>query len=136
MDHVLKIGAGEGNRTLVTGLEGQGFTTKLHPHMKIKHLQKLNWSRRRDLNPRPSPWQGDALPLSHFCKYGGGGRIRTFEVTDSGFTVRPLWPLGNPTRYGANNGTRTRNLLITSQLLYQLSYVGVFYPSIMFLKHY
>ena len=25
------------------------------------------WSRRRDLNPRPSPWQGDALPLSHFC---------------------------------------------------------------------
>ena len=23
-------------------------------------------SGRRDLNPRPSPWQGDALPLSHF----------------------------------------------------------------------
>ena len=25
-----------------------------------------SWSGRRDLNPRPSPWQGDALPLSHF----------------------------------------------------------------------
>ena len=25
-------GAGEGNRTLVTSLEGWGFTTKLHPH--------------------------------------------------------------------------------------------------------
>ena len=24
------------------------------------------WSERRDLNPRPSPWQGDALPLSYF----------------------------------------------------------------------
>ena len=24
------------------------------------------WSGRRDSNPRPSPWQGDALPLSHF----------------------------------------------------------------------
>ena len=24
------------------------------------------WSGRRDLNPRPSPWQGDALPLRHF----------------------------------------------------------------------
>src|SRR6266568_7677529 len=24
------------------------------------------WSGRRDLNSRPSPWQGDALPLSHF----------------------------------------------------------------------
>jgi hypothetical protein len=24
------------------------------------------WSGKRDLNPRPSPWQGDALPLSYF----------------------------------------------------------------------
>jgi hypothetical protein len=24
-----------------------------------------NWSGKRDLNPRPSPWQGDALPLSY-----------------------------------------------------------------------
>ena len=92
------LGAGEGNRTLATGLEGQGSTTELHPQVLCYCLNKN----------------------------GGGGRIRTFEVTDSGFTVRPLWPLGNPTRYGANNGTRTRNLLITSQLLYQLSYVGMF----------
>ena len=26
------------------------------------------WSGKRDLNPRPSPWQGDALPLSYFRK--------------------------------------------------------------------
>ena len=25
-------------------------------------VQPLNWSGRRDSNPRPSPWQGDALP--------------------------------------------------------------------------
>ena len=31
------------------------------PQRKVK-----KWSERRDLNPRPSPWQGDALPLSHF----------------------------------------------------------------------
>ena len=24
------------------------------------------WSGRRDSNPRPSPWQGDALPLNYF----------------------------------------------------------------------
>ena len=30
-------GAGEGNRTLATGLEGQGSTTELHPH-KLKHF--------------------------------------------------------------------------------------------------
>jgi hypothetical protein len=27
--------------------------------------QVATWSGRRDLNPRPSPWQGDALPLSY-----------------------------------------------------------------------
>ena len=27
-----RFGAGEGNRTLATGLEGQGSTTELHPH--------------------------------------------------------------------------------------------------------
>src|ERR1700758_5067767 len=27
------------------------------------------WSGRRELNPRPSPWQGDALPLSYSRNY-------------------------------------------------------------------
>ena len=27
------FGAGEGDRTLATGLEGQGSTTELHPHV-------------------------------------------------------------------------------------------------------
>ena len=31
-------------------------------------------SERRDLNPRPSPWQGDALPLSYF-RMDGKGKI-------------------------------------------------------------
>ena len=64
-------------------------------------------------------------PLPHI--FGGGRRIRTFEISDNGFTVRPLWPLGNPStlKNGAGDGTRTRDLLITSQLLYQLSYTGI-----------
>ena len=35
------------------------------------------WSGKRDLNPRPSPWQGDALPLSYSRSKGteGEGRI-------------------------------------------------------------
>ena len=49
------------------------------------------------------------------------------------FTVCPLWPLGNspikipPTivgRIGAGGRTRTPDLLITNQLLYQLSYTS------------
>ena len=31
--------------------------------------RQLIWSGKRDSNPRPSPWQGDALPLSHFRIY-------------------------------------------------------------------
>ena len=38
-------------------MEGWSSTIELHPH---------DWSGRRDSNSRPSPWQGDALPLSHF----------------------------------------------------------------------
>ena len=29
-------------------------------------LCRLIWSGKRDSNSRPSPWQGDALPLSYF----------------------------------------------------------------------
>ena len=30
-------GAGEGDRTLATGLEGRGSTTELHPHVEINY---------------------------------------------------------------------------------------------------
>ena len=33
--------------------------------LPLNYIRK-NWSGRRDSNSRPSPWQGDALPLSHF----------------------------------------------------------------------
>ena len=53
-----KIGVPEGSRTPDTRLR----RAVLYP----AELQAHNWSGRRDSNPRPSPWQGDALPLSHF----------------------------------------------------------------------
>ena len=54
----------------------------------------------------------------------GRRRIRTFEGSASRFTVCPLWPLGNlPIK--ADERTRTVNLLITNQLLCQLSHIGV-----------
>ena len=56
---------------------------------------------------------------------GGEGWIRTTEVTDNRFTVCSLWPLGNLS-IGAGDRNRTNNLLITNQLLYQLSYTSVF----------
>ena len=57
---------------------------------------------------------------------GSGWRwIRTTESTANRFTVCPLWPLGKSSMFGAGNRTRTYNLLITSQLLYQLSHTSL-----------
>ena len=39
-----------------------------------------DWSGRRDLNPRPSPWQGDALPLSY-------SRVSTLRVYRDGLSA-------------------------------------------------
>ena len=62
--------------------------------------------------------------------FGGQGWIRTTEVGDDRFTVCSLWPLGNSPIFtflksGAGGRTRTPDLLITNQLLYQLSYTSV-----------
>ena len=65
------------------------------------------------------------------CLVSGGRWIRTTEGSASRFTVCPLWPLGNSPIYiaksnKADNRTRTDNLLITNQLLCQLSHIGIF----------
>ena len=81
-----------------------------------RHIFKksMEWSGKRDSNPRPSAWKADALapelfPLSrdpyrspsikglypiHFTD--GGGRIRTSVGFAGRFTVCSLWPLGYP----------------------------------------
>ena len=63
-------------------------------------------------------------------RLGGGGWIRTTEAKRNRFTVCPLWPLGNSSvfDFGAGGRTRTPDLLITNQLLYQLSYTSASYP--------
>ena len=63
------------------------------------------WSGRWDSNPRPSPWQGDALPLSHFRS------LRT-----------PSAPAG---RRCAEGQSRTGDTGIFSAVLYHLSYLGI-----------
>ena len=81
----------------MTGIEPVSSAWKAEV-LPLYHI-RIKWSGRRDSNSRPSPWQGDALPLSHFRVIGGGRWIRTIESSANGFTVRPLWPLGNPSMY-------------------------------------
>lgn len=65
--------------------------------MKVELLSlylQYDWWHRRGLNSEYSPWKGDVLANSTTVPYGAGGR------------------------------TWTLNLLITNQLLYQLSYTS------------
>ena len=72
---------------------------------------------------RTAPPRDIQFNLLANCFQNGWRRIRTFEVVDNRFTVCPLWPLGNPS-IRADDRTRTDNLLITNQLLCQLSHIG------------
>ena len=47
--------------------------------------------------------------------------IRTTESVANRFTVCPLWPLGNPSKYGTYRA-RTYDPLLVRQMLSQLSY--------------
>ena len=46
-------------------------------------------------------------------------------------TLPNIWDKPLLVPYGAGDGTRTRDLLITNQLLYQLSYTSIFYCAVM-----
>ena len=85
------------------------------------------WARRASRLLHP------AIVLSYSIKSNGQRWIRTIEASCSRFTVCPLWPLGNLPiiqfnikLYKADDRTRTDNLLITNQLLCQLSHIGIF----------
>ena len=55
-------GAGEGNRTLATSLEGWGSTIELHPQIK-------KWSEQQDSNLRPPGPKPGALPNCAMPRY-------------------------------------------------------------------
>ena len=49
----------------------ESAASTIPPLRRCVLCEKREWSGRGDSNPRPSPWQGDALPLSHFRSDGG-----------------------------------------------------------------
>jgi hypothetical protein len=138
-------GAGEGNRTLTTSLEGWGSTIELHP------LAPRN---RRGRSCRLGAPKGSRLvssansPATRWTPElvgGAGFEPAKAEPPDlqSGpvghFGIRPGMTYARfppvplpasralerrPDRSGASDGTRTHNLQITNQVLYQLSYAS------------
>ena len=83
----------------------------------------------------PTSFQTAPPRVIKLCLSANGWRwIRTTEAICSRFTVCPLWPLGNPSIWylisQADDRTRTDNLLITNQLLCQLSHIGKYHQHI------
>ena len=138
--------AGEGNRTLVACLEGRSSTIELHPHFRClpscPHLLYLFTHVFR-------------LACTALSRQIGECRIRTYEGRSQQiYSLSPLtawvtrrrqchahWPRpagvrrarnrsrdAKPNVDRASEGTRTLNLLITNQLLCQLSYAGLPLP--------
>ena len=136
---VLFFGAGDGNRTHVTSLEGWGSTIELHPPkdgLDIR-LEHPKWSGRRDSDSRHPPWQGGTLPLSYYrmphILKGKMVRAKGLEPIrhmapdpKSGASAIPPRPQGthqslHKERNGDPSEARTPDTLIKSQVLCQLS---------------
>ena len=93
------------------------------------------WSGKRDSNPRPSAWKADALapellpPISISKNpWWWGEDLNLRRLRRQIYSLLPL-ATREPHQFiynktGAGDGTWTRNLLITNQLLYRLSYTS------------
>ena len=115
-------------------VSAQGFEPRTHAlegrcSIQLSYAPTfLKVERVKGIEPSQPAWKAGTLPLSYtraFKSVGGGWWIRTTESDANRFTVCPLWPLGKSSVFGAGNRTRTYNLLITSQLLYQLSHTSI-----------
>ena len=100
------------------------------------------------IEPAPSAWKAEVLPLNYTrkTKFGGGGWIRTSEALASDLQSDPFSHSGTPPKnsivtsliflstprlsvrlvnFGAGERNRTPDRLITNQMLYLLSYASL-----------
>ncbi len=110
------------NMERMTGIEPVPSAWKAEV-LPLNHI-RIKWSGRRDSNSRPSPWQGDALPLSHFrisSLVEGDG----FEPSKAQLTDLQSAPFGHsgiPPRYELKNGAGEENRTPNLLITNQLLY--------------
>ena len=75
--HLYRIGASEGNRTLVSGLGSP--RSAIEPHSHSKNKPKLE--HRAGIEPAYSAWKADTRPICQRCKIGAGEGNRTLTWT-------------------------------------------------------
>ena len=85
----------------------------------------IQWSGRRDSNPRPSAWKANALSTELLPQISGQGWIRTTEgVSQQIYSLPHLATLVLALFifFRAEDGTQTRDPQLGRLMLYQLSY--------------
>ena len=106
-------GAGDGNRTHVTSLEGWGSTIELHPRIN-------QWSWREELNPQPADYKSAALPIElHQRVNGASERNRT---TDTGIFSPLLYQLSYRGIMATRRGLEPLTSAVTGRHSNQLNY--------------
>ena len=107
-------GAGDGNRTHVTSLEGWSSAIELHPpasaigiRFAVRGRQAEKWSGRRDSDSRHPPWQGGTLPLSYYRTLWCLGAELNHRHVDFQSTALPT---ELPRHSGDPEGARTLDL--------------------------
>ena len=106
-------GAGDGNRTHVTSLEGWRSTIELHPH-------NAKWSWREELNPQPADYKSAALPIElHQRINGASERNRT---TDTGIFSPLLYQLSYRGIMATRRGLEPLTSAVTGRHSNQLNY--------------
>ena len=123
-------GAGDGNRTHVTSLEGWGSTIELHPPRRSScGLEGIEATEvlvgRRGFEPlKAEPMDLQSIPVGHL---GISPRSRRLTASDPASELlkehsRHRFP--PPRGGGASEGTRTLDRPLTRRKLYQLSYAS------------
>ena len=120
-------------------IAGQNLRNKKAP--KLLHFRAITlkkWSRFSDLNRRPHPYHGCALPAELNRRWWWNmdlnhGRLPSTDLQSVAIDHSAIPPYclcyvfccqSYLVLTGAGKGIRTSDLLITSQLLYRLSYTG------------
>src|SRR5216684_1028262 len=88
------FGGDERIRTAGAAFAEPCLTTWRRRRVRTQAYERRGWSGRRGSNPRLSPWQGDALPLSHSRLYVTFATLR-YHIRGVLSTVQSL---GNPSK--------------------------------------
>ena len=92
--------------------------------LPLGYVASLKWSGKRDSNSRPSPWQGDALPLSYSRKKWC---LRTESNRRHGDFQSPALPTELPRQMATRKGLEPSTSAVTGRHSNQLNYRAIFH---------